>query len=206
MLNLFDVNRHTVRVQHSDAVIASGLMAALTSQADLEVVEDATIAVDLVVCDYDAGLELAQFYRQSRSLEKASRVLVVTGLGREQSVRHALQSAVHGYLLASASVDDLLAAVRMVLGGKSFVSSELAQRMADSMTREALTARETEVLAHLATGRGNKEVALYLGIATGTVKTHVNAIMAKLEVTSRTHAVSVAAQRGLVDLTQRTLH
>jgi DNA-binding NarL/FixJ family response regulator len=75
--------------------------------------------------------------------------------------------------------------------------------MADSLTREALTAREAEVLDLLACGQCNKSIARQLDIAVGTVKAHVKAIMAKLDASSRTQAVSVAAQRGLVSLAQR---
>ena len=206
MLNSSPISRRRVRVQHSDAVIEAGLRAAFAHQSDFEATDDGAAPADLVVCDFTTGLALAQAHRQQGDTQPRSRLLILTGQDREHSVRQALEGVVHGYLLTGASLEELLDAVRTVLQGKRFVSSELAARMADSMTREVLTARETQVLEQLATGNGNKEVARRLGIATGTVKTHVNAIMSKLAVTSRTHAVSVAAQRGLVDLSHRILH
>lgn len=206
MRHITAADRHRIRVQHADAVIAAGLIEAFAREPDLAPVDGFAEAADLVVCDFTTGLALAQSGREATASPRPPRVLVLTGQDREYSVRQALQSGVHGYLLTGATLDELLDAARTVLQGRRFVSADLAARMADSMTREVLTAREIQVLEQLATGDGNREVARRLGIATGTVKTHVNAIMTKLAVTSRTHAVSVAAQRGLVDLSHRILH
>ena len=206
MQHINAADRHQIRVQHADAVIAAGLIEAFAREPSLTAVDGCAEAADLIVCDFTTGLALSQSARSVDGSLRPARVLVLTGQDREYSVRQALQSGVHGYLLTDATLDELLDATRTVLQGRRFVSPQLAARMADSMTREALTAREIQVLEQLATGDGNREVARRLGIATGTVKTHVNAIMTKLAVTSRTHAVSVAAQRGLVDLSQRILH
>jgi len=206
MQHINAADRHHIRVQHADAVIAAGLIEAFAREPSLTAVDGCAEAADLIVCDFTTGLALSQSARSVDGSLRPARVLVLTGQDREYSVRQALQSGVHGYLLTDATLDELLDATRTVLQGRRFVSPQLAARMADSMTREALTAREIQVLEQLATGDGNREVARRLGIATGTVKTHVNAIMTKLAVTSRTHAVSVAAQRGLVDLSQRILH
>ena len=206
MQHINAADRHHIRVQHADAVIAAGLIEAFAREPSLTAVDGCAEAADLIVCDFTTGLALSQSARSVDGSLRPARVLVLTGQDREYAVRQALQSGVHGYLLTDATLDELLDATRTVLQGRRFVSPQLAARMADSMTREALTAREIQVLEQLATGDGNREVARRLGIATGTVKTHVNAIMTKLAVTSRTHAVSVAAQRGLVDLSQRILH
>ena len=206
MQHINAADRHHIRVQHADAVIAAGLIEAFAREPSLTAVDGCAEAADLIVCDFTTGLALSQAARSVDGSPRPARVLILTGQDREYAVRQALQSGVHGYLLTDATLDELLDATRTVLQGRRFVSPQLAARMADSMTREALTAREIQVLEQLATGDGNREVARRLGIATGTVKTHVNAIMTKLAVTSRTHAVSVAAQRGLVDLSQRILH
>jgi len=126
-------------------------------------------------------------------------VLVVTPHGREHEVRLALDSGVHGYLLLGCPVDELAAGVRMLGQGRRYLGMEVSQRMADSLTREALTARETEVLRLLARGLCNKSIAARLTIGVGTVKAHVRGIMGKLDASSRTQVVSIAAQRGLVD-------
>lgn len=206
MFTSIHVNRTRVRVQHADAIVAAGVAAALRASPEFEICEDGEAAPGLVICDYSTGLQLARFNGDAPRPQAVPRLLVLTTQDREQALRHALQSGVHGYLLRCTRVEELLDAVRTVARGKTFVGLELAQRMADSITREALTAREAQVLDLLAAGHGNKVIACRLGIAVGTVKTHVNAIMTKLGVNSRTHAVSIAAQRGLVNLDSRVLH
>jgi DNA-binding NarL/FixJ family response regulator len=82
--------------------------------------------------------------------------------------------------------------------GQRYLAHSVSRRIADSLTRERLTTRETQVLNLLTTGSCNKAIAKELGIAVGTVKVHVKGILEKLDATTRTHAVIVAAQRGLV--------
>jgi DNA-binding NarL/FixJ family response regulator len=117
-----------------------------------------------------------------------------------------MQHGVHGYLLRGAGIEDLVQAIRTVGRGQRFLSPSVAQRMADSMARESLTERETEVLDLLAAGYGNKIIASLLGITAGTVKTHVQAVMGKLNAASRTQAVSIAMRRGMVAMERRALH
>lgn len=201
------LSRTRIRVQHADAIVAAGLSLALHQYAEFEICEDSGAWADLVICDYDTAMSLAQCQRASRAQAGSDlRLLVLTAQDREQSVRRAIEGGVHGYLLSGAKMEDFVMAVRTVARGQRFLSPEVAQRMADSMTREALTRRESEVLELLAEGYCNKEVARRLDIALGTVKAHVKAIMAKLDVSSRTQAVSIAAQRGLVALAQVSLH
>lgn len=205
MQTLLD-NPTRVLVLHAEAIVGFGLSAALGGQPGFDVrlgalPADAPSAADadVVVCDYDTGLRLARAARQP-GLQRRARLLVMTAQDREQAVRLALEGGVHGYLLQGCPVDEFVTGVRAVARGQRFLSLAVAQRMADSMSREALTGRESEVLDLLACGRCNKSIARELQIAVGTVKAHVKAIMAKLEASSRTQAVSVAAQRGLVML------
>ncbi len=208
MTNIASTHPRTrVRVQHTDAIVSAGLSLALHQYSEFEVCEDSGAGADLVICDYDTAMTLTQCQRASRQSASGDvRLLVLTSQDREQSVRRAIEGGVHGYLLSGSKMEDFFAAVRTVARGQRFLSPEVAQRMADSMTREALTRRESEVLGLLAEGYCNKDVARRLDIALGTVKAHVKAIMAKLDVTSRTQAVSIAAQRGLVALTQVSVH
>lgn len=198
--------RTRISVRHADTVVSAGLVAALQQHADFDLTSEGADGCDLVVCDYATGLQLARSRRHADRAASMARLLVLTDQDREHSVTQALQSGVHGYLLRGTQVEVLVDAVRAVSQGKTYLSPEIVQRMADSMAREALTPREMQVLEELAAGHGNKETAARLGIAPGTVKAHVRAIMAKLDVTSRTHAVSIAAQRGLVSLGRHGLH
>lgn len=186
------LNRTRVRVQHADAIVSAGLVAALAQQGDFELCDGSE--ADLIVCDYDNSLALAR----ALGRDGRGRVLALTGQNREQAIRLALECGVHGYLLQGCQVDELVMAARAVARGQRFLGQEVAQRIAESMSHEALTQREAEVLALLADGHCNKSIARQLEIALGTVKTHVKAIMAKLQAGSRTQAVAVATQRGLV--------
>jgi two-component system, NarL family, response regulator len=87
-----------------------------------------------------------------------------------------------------------------VCHGQTFVSPEVAAKLASRISEEELTNRELEILTLLAEGKSNKLIARELNISEGTVKTHVKSILEKLDATSRTEAVAVAARRGLITL------
>jgi DNA-binding NarL/FixJ family response regulator len=196
-----------VLVLHTEAIVGFGLAAALQAQTGIEVqvgappdTGHAQGGFNVIVCDYDTGLGLARTAKQQNQQRSAARLLLMTAQDREQAVRLALECGVHGYMLQGCPVEEFVTGVRTLARGQRFLSLAVAQRMADSMTREALTGRESEVLDLLACGQCNKSIARDLRIAVGTVKAHVKAIMSKLEASSRTQAVSVAVQRGLVAL------
>ena len=194
-----------VLVKHGEPLLALGMAAALRQQRDLEVRIDHIEAsgfphddADVILTDYLDGLRLAAGQRCAKSVaRRRPKILVVTSNEREQEVRTAMEHGVHGYLLLSSPVDELVAGVRTLLAGSRYICIPVARRMADSMVRERLTARESDVLQLLVGGLCNKSIANQLGIAIGTVKHHVKAIMSKLDASSRTHAVSIAAERGL---------
>lgn len=207
-MQTLEMTRVRILVAHANPLIAAGLAAALRGSADFDVEVDAGVAGagaageakgavhDVVVADGETGLRRASALRAGR----APRVLVMCAQLREHEVRRALEHGVHGYLPMDSAIDEFVHGVRTVARGSRYLAASTAQCMADSLTREALTGRETEVLDLLARGQCNKSIARQLEIAVGTVKAHVKAIMAKLDASSRTQAVSVAAQRGLVSL------
>lgn len=129
-----------------------------------------------------------------------ARVLTICPQAREHSIEQALRSGVHGFVRASCSAKELVDAIGTLAMGALYVCSEVAQRMAATFARDTLTGREHEVLRLLARGHCNKSIARDLGIALGTVKTHVKGIMAKLDASSRTEAACIAAEKGLVDV------
>lgn len=202
MESVDNTQRARVLVLHRESIVAFGLSATLSSQPGIDVQqgigsETSADRFDVVVCDHDTGVALAQ---PARTRNDGPRVLVLTAQSSERAVRQALERGVHGYVLLDSPIDELLQGVQAVCRGQRFLSPAVAQRMADSLTHEALTSREYEVLTLLAAGQCNKSIARQLQIAVGTVKAHVKAIMGKLDASSRTQAVSVAAQRGLVGL------
>lgn len=190
-----------VHVAHPDPLLALGLGAVLGQQPGIEVLPPASAgaAADVVLTDYAGGVALAGAARPGpRSGNAAARILVLATQDREQEVRIALERGVHGYLLAGSRAEEVVEGIRALAQGQRYLSLAAAQRMADSMTREHLTGRESDVLGLLVQGCCNKTIARQLEIAVGTVKAHVKGIMSKLQASSRTQVVSIAAARGLV--------
>jgi DNA-binding NarL/FixJ family response regulator len=190
-----------ILVSHSDPVAHAGLTTALSAYADFEVVDyresEARIESDIIAADFERGLAALSTARDSgRSLK----VLIVTTNDRECDIRRALKQGARGYVLQGCSLDELAGAVREAVAGGVHLGASIAQRLAESIYGDPLTAREEEVLGHVVEGLCNKEIARQLDLAVGTVKSHLRAVYAKLDVKSRTHAVAVARRRGLLQM------
>jgi DNA-binding NarL/FixJ family response regulator len=199
------LGRTGVLVCLAEPLLRAGVQAMLRDVEDLYVVDSAQLAdhrkAGVVLTDWASGLQLAQHGACAGvpSFDPHSRILVVSSQAREHAVASALQRGVHGLVLASCTGAELLKAIRVLAQGRSYVCAEVASRMVISPW-DQLTAREDQVLQLLARGLCNKTIARQLGIAVGTVKTHVKGIMAKLEATSRTEAASIAAEKGMVEV------
>ncbi|OWQ48423.1 hypothetical protein CDL60_07570 [Roseateles noduli] len=206
-MNSFEsAQRIRVLVLYNEVIVAAGLCATLGQQPDLELHRGALADAsggpfDVVLCDYDTGIALAQG-DASRAGKTGGEppALILTALSSETAVVKAMALGVRGYLLLGSPLEDLLMAIRELAQGRRHVSQAVAHRLVESLGREALTARESEVLQLLGHGQNNKSIAREMAISLGTVKTHVKAIMAKLDAESRMHAVTVAAHRGLLAL------
>lgn len=197
---------------HEDPVARAGLASAFARYADLEVIgadsEDPDVstggvasrlrAADVVVADYHHGIQLAALTAKRAAPGDVCRVLVVTANSREWEIRKALESGVRGYVLVGCALDELAGGVRAVYRGVRYLSPPVAVRLAEILARDPLTEREEEVLRLVVDGMSNKAVARRLGIAVGTVKSHLKGIFNKLGVTSRTQAICAAEQRGLL--------
>lgn len=188
----------SVQLRHASALICAGLAALLEDCPDIALAAGAQgSACDVVVTDYDDGLRRVQQGAPPHAMG-AQRVLIVTEQDREWDVRTAVTAGVHGYVLQSSEAKELAAAVRALGSGRRYLSPVLGRSLADSLSRVGLTGREIDVLRQMARGSCNKAIARDLGIGVGTVKTHVKGLFEKLGATARTHAVVLAAQRGLI--------
>lgn len=189
---------NTVHIMHADPAMSAGLYAILAERGGWRVSLDARTpelraAAQVLVADYATGIALA------RETGGARAVLIVSQQDKEWEVRTAMENGVQGYLHQSCSPDELARAVVQLGRGIRYLSEAISRSAVASLGRAALTERETDVLELLAEGCCNKLIARRLGIGVGTVKTHVKGVMSKLDATARTHAVVVAAARGLID-------
>lgn len=129
-----------------------------------------------------------------------ARVIVLTTYAGDVQAASALKAGASGYLLKNLVRKELLDTIRAVHAGKRRVPPEIATEIAEHVADDALTEREVEVLRGVAGGKSNKTIASELGISEGTVKTHMKSILPKLDASDRTHAVTIALKRGILDL------
>lgn len=124
--------------------------------------------------------------------------MIVTANDCEWEIRSALERGVSGYLLGGCPLSEIVVGVRAVRGGMRDFSPCVSQRLAESLSTEPVTSREEEVLRLVVDGLCNRVVGRNLGIAVGTVKSHLKAIFEKLQVETRTQAVLTVGRRGLL--------
>ena len=129
-----------------------------------------------------------------------ARIVVLTTFEGDAEIHRALAAGARGYLLKSMPPRELLEGIRQVHAGKKRIPAEIAARLAEHLSDEALTAREVEVLRQVASGNRNRDIAERLFISEETVKVHVKHIMDKLGAHDRTEAVSIAIRRGIIQL------
>jgi DNA-binding NarL/FixJ family response regulator len=129
-----------------------------------------------------------------------ARILMLTTSYGDVEIQRSLRAGAAGYLLKSTPSKELVAAIRDVHQGKKIVPNEIATHLAEHLGYEPLSARETEVLGHMAGGNRNRDIAKTLFISEETVKVHVKHVMEKLGASDRTQAVAIAFRRGIIQL------
>ena len=129
-----------------------------------------------------------------------ARIIVLTTYAGDVQVLRALKAGARGYILKVHVRRELLDTIRAVHGGQKRIPPEVAAELADHAADDALSSREIDVLRLIAAGNANKEIAARLGIAEETVKSHITNILAKLGANDRTHAVTTALKRGIIEL------
>jgi DNA-binding NarL/FixJ family response regulator len=129
-----------------------------------------------------------------------ARIVMLTTSDADGEIQRAMRAGAAAYLLKSMAKDDLLAVIRSVHAGRRHVPAEVAARLAEHLGEDDLTARELEVLSLIRDGYRNKQIADQLAIAETTVNFHVKNLVAKLQAKDRTHAVTIALRRGLLQM------
>ena len=146
------------------------------------------------------GMTGSQTTQAIRAEFPSARILVLSTYVCDEEIYNALQFGAMGYLSKSVQREELTQAIRKAASGRRHITPEVAALLADGMSRSHLSTRELDVLRLLVGGKRNREIASSLDITEGTVKLHVSSILGKLAVADRTEAVTVALQRGIVQL------
>ena len=193
-------------------VVRQGLVALLQVMPEIEVVAEASdglqavelhrhLQPDITLMDLQLpNLGGVAAITRIRAETPSARFIVLTTYDGDEDIYRSLQAGAKAYLLKGMTIDDLLNTIRLVHAGKSSISPVIAEKLAERMATQDLTARELRVLERIVAGRANKEIAADLAISEATVKTHINNLLSKLGVNDRTNAATVAIQRGLVHL------
>lgn len=215
-----DVIRLIVADDHP--VLREGLVTILSTQADFEVIAEAdngqalimkarqfepdVILTDLEMPEKD-GVEAI---KEIRALLPNINFIVFTAFDTDERIVSAVQAGAKGYLLKGSPRDEVFKAIRVVSHGGSLLEPTVATKLLKHMSGnsssaqdnlpESLTEREMEVLELLGTGMTNKEIGSELFITERTVKFYVSSILGKLSASNRTEAVTIAVQRGLIEI------
>lgn len=193
-------------------VVRHGLASMLNDEPDVRVVAEARTAEealplyrqhqpDVALVDLRLpGMSGVEFITACRQERADARFVVLTTFDADEDIYQAFQAGAQAYVLKDSFRAEILQAVRAVHAGRSFVPEAIAQRLEDRPSGNTLTPREREVLQLVARGESNKTIAAALGIGEGTIKTHLLKIYAKLGVSDRTAATTVALARGIIRL------
>lgn len=201
-----------VLVVDDHPVLRDGVAAILENQVDMEMVGEArngaeaierfrALLPDVTLMDLQMpGINGVEAITAIRSDFPSARIIVLTTYtGDVQAVR-ALKAGAVGYLLKNSLRTELIDAIRDVHRGQRRVQRDVADEIALHVVDEVLTDREIAILRLVAIGKANKQVGAELGLSEETIKGHLKNIFSKLDVADRTHAVTVAARRGIIEL------
>lgn len=135
-----------------------------------------------------------------RAKAPEARIIVLTTYSGDAKALEAMRAGAAGFLLKSSLRRELLSAIRTVHRGQRHLHPDVAQEIALHAIQDSLNSREVEILQMIAGGHSNKQVAWRLGVAEETIKSNIKSIFSKLNVSDRTHAVTTAARRGIIEL------
>jgi DNA-binding NarL/FixJ family response regulator len=193
-------------------LLREGLMAIINSQDDMKLIAEASngkegieqfrkhlpdvTLMDLRLPDM-SGIDAVIAIRGE---SPQARIIILTTSEGDVEIARALAAGVKGYVLKSMVRKELLDVIRLVHAGKTRLSPAIAEQIAEHYGDDSLTPREIEVLQFAANGHRNKQIAYELDITEETVKFHIKNILSKLSANDRTHAVTIAIKRGILQV------
>ncbi|GAA0263313.1 response regulator transcription factor [Rhodanobacter caeni] len=193
-------------------VLRDGVAAIVQNQVDMEMVGEArngaeaverfrALRPDVTLMDLQMpGMNGVDAITAIRAEYPGARIIVLTTYAGDVQAVRALKAGALGYLLKNSLRTELIDAIRDVHRGQRRVQRDVADEIALHVVDEALTEREIAILRLVAIGKANKQVGAELGLSEETIKGHLKNIFSKLDVADRTHAVTLAARRGIIEL------
>jgi NarL family two-component system response regulator LiaR len=199
-----------ILIADDHAVVRMGLAALFSTKNDLEVIGQAkngelavrdaerlspdVVVMDLMMPKVD-GIDATRLIREKCP---SAKVLILTSFATSDGIAKALEAGASGAVMKSAENTELVAAIRKIAAGQTFISGDIQSLMDNDPPVTSLTGRQSEVLQSLTLGLTNKDIALQLGISIRSVEDHVNNILEKIGATNRAEAVGIALRKHLV--------
>jgi DNA-binding NarL/FixJ family response regulator len=203
-IRILTVDDHPVLREGIAAILASEVDMVLVAEAGngLEAIEQfRTHRPDITLMDLQMPLMSGgDAIVAIRTEFPDARIIVLTTYGGDAQADRAFKAGAYGYLLKSMLRKELVETIRTVHSGRKRIPPEIAVELAEHHGDDALTEREMDVLRQVAAGNANKIIADNLTISEETVKTHMRKILSKLGANDRTHAVTIALRRGIIEI------
>lgn len=193
-----------VAVVDDHPIVRDGIVAMIGTQADMQAVEAVAAVsalraqVDVIVLDWEIPeVQGARAVASALERNPQAAIVIFSAYAGEERVRAALDAGARGYILKGSPAGELLQAIRAALQGRTTLGQGIEPPFARAQS-DAPTPRESEVLALLASGHTNAQIAAKLRISERTVKFHISSLFARLGAKRRTQAIAIARERGLI--------
>ncbi len=203
-IRVFSVDDHPL--------LREGIVAVINGQPDMHVVAQASDGREAIsyFCEHKPDVTLMDLRLPDMSGIDAmiairgqfpeARVIMLTTFDCDAEIHRALAAGARSYILKSMPSREMAETIRQVHAGKKCLPAEVATRLAEHLSDEPLSERETEVLQRVMLGNRNRDIAQHLLISVETVKSHIKHIMEKLGASDRTQALTIAVRRGMIQL------